>query len=391
MGTKGNSDPDSQGVKHSENAVHEPLPVRHEALPDLLTVRQIQERLGTIFPESFPERSLLVGLMAARVVFVFLYGGFVEGSGRFLRPSHVYLFTESQARMKSDAERRKWLVTANRPGFRPSGRRWYADTSREPIRDDLMRNQFLKRLGVMHKKPGAATTASTPVNYLDGGFAELFAPSLSGSPLEEQISRWRDRNLGAATLQRMALRGHGMEAGGSDVFVEMPDGTRMRISGGASALIVKGLIEDFAQRHLSHPGVLWLSASDRKSYPQFVDLAATVGLRFDLNAELPDLILADMTDPPTFLLCEVVATDGAVTEERRRDLLALVGESSIPDSAVKFLSAFEDRAAPAFRKNFPAIALGSLVWFRTEPDLLVTLTTARRKELLGSDEEGFGD
>jgi hypothetical protein len=51
-----------------------------------------------------------------------------------------------------------------------------------------------------------------------------------------------------------------------------------------------------------------------------------------------------------------------------------------PPDAVEFLTAFEDRGAPAFRKNFSHLAVDSLVWFRTEPDLLVILSTAKPKK-----------
>lgn len=72
--------------------------------------------------------------MAAHVVFVFLYGGFIEHSGRLLRPSLVYFFTAEQADRTASADRLAWLASAFRPGFRPNGKRWYADNSRESIR-----------------------------------------------------------------------------------------------------------------------------------------------------------------------------------------------------------------------------------------------------------------
>lgn len=310
--------------------------------------------------------------MASRVVFVFLYGGFVEGSERFLRPSHVYFFTEEQSRKTTDTERLSWLSLAGKAGFRPEGRRWYADNSRESIRDDLMRNQLF-RLGITQKLPGFPPTSSRPIHFLTTGFADLFDPILVGNDLHEAVLRWRARNLDRATLQRMVLRAQGVDEKAGDILVDMPDGTRIRIAAGPSSLIVKGLIEDFAKRHMKKPAVLWLSASDKKAYPQFVELAASVGLTFDLNAELPDAILAEMSDAARFILCEAVATDGAATEARKQALLALVRTSNIPETAVEFLSAFEDREAEAFRKNFSKLAMNSLVWFRTEPDLLVIL------------------
>jgi len=348
------------------------------SLPALPSVEEVKRRLEIIFPEIFPDRSILVGIMAARVFFVFLYGGFVEGQGRFLRPSHIYFFTEEQANKITDSDRNHWLSVATRPGHRPEGKRWYADTSREPIRDDLMRNQLL-RLGIIQKLRGYAVTSSLPTNYLSSDFAALFNPILDEESLAAAISAWQLRHLNPATLQRMALRAQGIQAREGDVLIEMPDGSRIRISGGPSSQIIKGLIEDFTSRHMQNPAVLWLSASDKKAYPQFVELAAQVGLRFSLNAELPDLILADIGEAVRFLFCEVVATDGAITETRKQALLALVSGSNIPSSAVRFLSAFEDREASAFRKNFSQIAVDSLVWFRTEPDLIVILTTTKRK------------
>jgi hypothetical protein len=361
--------------KKSLANIDAPLPV----LPSLDTIRT---RLATIFPESFPDRGILVGAMSARVIYVFLYGGFVEGCGRFMRPSHVYLFTREQAMKITDAERLDWLLSSVSPGFRPHGQRWYADTSREPIRDNLMRNQLL-RLGIMKKEepPGHSVTSSRPINYLAAGFAELFEPSLSSNDFEGKAALWREENLDQATLQRMALRAHGAQAKVSDLLVDMPDGARIRISSGPSNEIVKDMIEQFAPRHLAEPVVLWVSASDKKSYPQFAETAASVGLRFDLNAELPDLILADLQDPVRFVMCEVVATDGAVTEMRKQALLDLVRASHIPEDNVEFLTAFEDRAAQPFRKNFSQLALNTCVWFRTEPDLLVTLSTKNMAEL----------
>ena len=179
----------------------------------------------------------------------------------------------------------------------------------------------------------------------------------------------------------MALRAQGVQAKEGDALINMPDGARIRITGGPSTLIVKGLIEEFAARHMKNPTVLWLSASDKKAYPQFVEISAAVGLQFDLSAELPDLILADMDGPIRFLFCEAVATDGPVTDARKEALLALIDFSHIPRQSVHFLTAFEDRESAAFRKSFSKLAVGTLVWFRTEPDLLVTLTKSNRDAL----------
>lgn len=346
------------------------MQTKYLALPALLTVAEIQERLGQIFPASFPDRNLLVGVMAARVIFVFLYGGFVEGSDRYLRPSYIYLFTEEQSEKTTDFERLAWGVEANRSGFRPDGKRWYADTSREPIRDDLIRNQLV-RLGIVNKLAGQAPTSSKPIYYLSASFAALFFGRIG----ESQIEDWRENNLDNASLQRMLLRAEGIHAKVGDVFVDMPDGQRIRLTAGLSSLIAKGLIEEFAKLHLVAPAVLWLSASDKKSDPEFKSRAAAVGLNFDLSGDLPDLVLVDTAVSGRFIFCEIVATDGAVTAKRREALLELVRASNIPESEIRFLSAFDDRQSSAFKKNVSQLAVDSWVWFRTEPHLLVILTT----------------
>lgn len=346
-------------------------------LPELAPIDEVRDRLGRVFPADFPDRGVLVGLMATRAVFVFLYGGFVEGAGRYLRPSFVYFFTEEQSVRMTEEDRTEWLRRAGLAKFRPQGTRWYADNSRESIRDDLLRNAML-RLGLVGKRSGVAVTSSKPSWYLAASFARLFDPGLGGVELDQAIETWRSGALDPGTLQRMALRAQGVERRDDELLVELPDGSRIRVAHGPSSLITKDLIEVLAPKFLGRPAVLWISASDRKAYPQFVELAASVGLRFDLNAELPDLILADLSTPIRFICCEVVATDGPVSEARKQALVGLMtAKSKISTSSLTFVTAYEDRNAAPFKKNFSQLARDSFVWFRTEPDLLVHLSTLR--------------
>lgn len=349
------------------------------AFPALLTVDQIRQRLELIFPGEFPDRAMLVGSMSARVIFVALYGGFIEGAGRCLRPSFIYHFTQQQSAKISDEDRHDWTSNAHKGGNRPDGTRWYADTSKEPIRDDLIRNRFLL-MGIMGRNApdDHNKTASTPIYFINSDFATLFDPALPAQALGVLVVEWRQKHLNPSTLQRMTLRAQGIHKQAGDVLVDMPNGERLRLSSGASNEIAKALIEDFASHHLKNPMVLWISASDRKSYPQFRELSESVGLKIDVNAELPDLILGDMGDPVTFYFCEVVITDGPVTDARKEALLALIRASSIPEADVRFLTAFGDRDAGPFRKLFSQLATDSLVWFRTEPETIVIISTKTR-------------
>ena len=348
------------------------------ALLTLVAVSEVQRRLEAIFPDAFPDRSILVGRMAAHVVFVFLYGGFIENCGRLLRPSVVYFFTAEQSDKTASADRLAWLASAFKPGYRPGGKRWYADNSRESIRDDLMQGRLLP-MGIIGRKEGVATTSSAPVYFLRAAFAALFDPTLRGPALLTAITAWRATHLASSTLKRMALKAQGALARQGDIFIEMPDGTRMRVSAGPSSPILQAMVEEFAPRWLHKPAVLWISASDRKLHPQFVQLAASIGLAFDASKELPDLILADLADPVRFLFCEIVATDGPVTAARKAALTAIAKRSGIEIEQLHFVTAFQDREAAAFRKTFSRIAPDSDVWFSTEPDLIVELRSAKQK------------
>ena len=310
--------------------------------------------------------------MAARVVFVFLYGGFIEGRVRLLRPSLVYFFTAEQSRRTAEPDRLTWFANAFKPGFRPSGTRWYADTSRESIRDDLIRNRLLT-MGMVGRVEGVATTSSAPVYFLRESFAALFDPDLKPSALDGAVEAWRLANLSPTALKRMALMAQGVVARSSDLLVTLPDRSVIRVAAGPSSPILQAMVEQFAVRWLREPAVLWISASDSKVQPMFVGRAAAIGLNLDPSNELPDLILADLAEPTRFLFCEIVATDGPVTDERKRVLTEIALRSGMDLRSLHFVTAFVDREAAAFRKTFSRIAPDSDVWFSTEPDLLLQL------------------
>jgi len=343
-------------------------------LPVLVPVDEVRRRLEAIFPAAFPDRGWLVGQLAARAVFVFLYGGFLDSAQRYLRPIVICRFTSAQAALTGEPARRQWLASAFRGGFRPGGSSWYADNTRESLRDDLFRSRLV-RMGIVLRKAGVPTTSSAPIYSLSDAFAALFDPRSSGVALDAAIKQWRGTHLTPESLKRMALKARGALHRSGDIVVELPDRSRLRLAAGPSSPIIKALIEDFAPRWLQSPVVLWVSASNVKVHPQFVELAASVGLRFDRSVLLPDLILADVEAPLSIVFCEVVATDGPVDADRKAALLGLAQRSDIAAEHVRFVSAYLDRESAPLRKTFHRVAVGSDVWFGNEPDLMVRLVT----------------
>lgn len=103
------------------------------ALPDLAT---IQDRLARIFPEGTPNRNYCTRQIAARTVFVMLYTGAIEGSGQWLAPKQVTHMSDSQAALLAEEDRIAYRADSMKPRFEHHGLRWYAENTREPIRDE---------------------------------------------------------------------------------------------------------------------------------------------------------------------------------------------------------------------------------------------------------------
>ena len=328
-----------------------------------------------MFEPGLETRQNLVREMAAKTIYVFLYGGMVEGADRYLRPSHIYFFTQDQARKLTQTQREQWAVDSRRPGFRPSGKRWYADTTREPIRDETIRFGLLD-IGAVGKKEGLPVTSSLPIYYLTREFAALFDPDLNGRDFQDAVTAWRKKHLTPAARARMALLAAGKVRKSDEVLVECPDGTIAKLSPGPSSLISKGVVEAFSSIFLEAPALLWLSESGTKVRYQDESTARAIGLYIDQRKILPDIILASVGasgEDTHLIFVEVVATDGPMSQSRRDSLLQYVAQAGFPEAQCWFGTAFEDRADSAFRKCLPQLAWGTFVWFRSEPKCLIWL------------------
>lgn len=349
-------------------------------LPPLLTLSEVQARLGLIFPAAFPDRGILVGIMAARVVFVSLYGGFLTGEKRFFRPSTITNFTDDQAAMATDEERADWVARCHKQGFKPKGTIWYANNSREPVRDDLIRNRFIP-LAIISKLEGYAPTHPAPIYSMAPAFAALFDPVLTDQALVTAIEAWRKANLNPLTMRRMALLASGVKAKSGSMDVMLPTtGKMLRLTAGEASVITKDVCEVLATKMFSEPVVVHVSLSDQKSFPELLGAANALGLEFDPSLELPDVVFVDVGQEPLCLVfVEVVHSDGPITELRAQALLKIAKSAGIEAEHVMLITAFEDRSADAFRKRFSELAVKSGVWFRSEPDMLMHLSQMRKR------------
>lgn len=131
------------------------------------------------------------------------------------------------------------------------------------------------------------------------------------------------------------------------------------------------LIKDWQSIHLSRMALSRIDLIRRGA----IQLSSSERPQLDYAKNLPDIILADVFPAaPKVVFVEVIATNGAITEQRRQALL----ESAVGYNRehLFFVSAFADRSAAAFRKLVAELAWGTFAWFASEPGKLLLFRNA---------------
>lgn len=343
----------------------------------LLTREEVHARLQVIFPDGAPNRAYLTRMLAASTVFVALYVDAIEGSGTYLGPKHVYRMTNEQAAQVDDASRAAYSTGVLRTGAHIEGRRWYQDNTREPIRDETLR-EGLVAIGAVTERTDLATTSSKPRYALKASFAALFDPALAGEALQARIAAWQAEALNKGALARLAIVRRGAGVSTDQVLVTFPNGETRRMKPGPSSEITKAVVEVFAPAFLTDPAVVFLSESGNKVVARDDELARSIGLAIQADKNLPDTILVDLGPVhPLLVFVEVVATDGPISQRRKEALEELVAEAGFPAEYVAFVTAYLDRSAGPFKKTVDSLAWGSYAWFAAEPERLMVFSEAR--------------
>lgn len=352
-------------------------------LPSAPSLQTIINRLPLIFPEGIEHRNYVIREMAAKTIFVMLYANAVEGTNRWLRPDQVTKMTDSQAAQATDDERLSWAKLSLVPGgMKDVSGCWYAQNTREPIRDETLRSGLILT-GAVIERAGLATTSAKPRYALNRDFAVLFAEDLPEKKVIKKILEWQQKYLNRGALARIQILKQGAVAAVDEngIFVSFPNGETRTMAVGPSSVISKAVIENFATRFLKTPGVIFLSESGNKVVAKDDKLARSIGLNIQADRNLPDIILVDIgPKDPLLVFVEVVATDGAVTSSRMKALLDIAVQAGFNHGQVAFVTAFSDRRAAAYRKLASELAWGSFAWFVSEPDKIVVLRQSGRKK-----------
>jgi len=349
----------------------------------------VAERLPIIFPEGTPNRNYCVRELAVSTVFTLLYIGAVEGSGRYLGPVHVYRMTDKQALKRSDADRSAYCKAVVGKRKKIAGKRWYADNTREPIRDETLRGGLVA-IGAVSARDDIPTTSGVPRYALKREFAALFSPVLQGAALADAIADFQKNSLSKSALARVAIVRSGVIASDNGTLVRFPSGETRKLSPGPSSAICQSIVEVFSGKFLTKPVVLWLSESGNKVVVRDDKLASSIGLKIEADKNLPDLILVDLgPSSPLIIFVEIVATDGAITPQRQESLYRITDAAGFGRHQIAFVTAYQDRSTAGFKKTVSHLAWNSFAWFASEPENLVHLRDgeqglARITEILSS-------
>ena len=203
-------------------------------LPPLLPVPDIHQRLQTIFPDGTVNRNYVTREIAAKTVFVMLYIGAVESADCWLRPDQVTRMTDAQALLAEDDSREAWSDQSMRPAGGSIEGQWYAANTREPIRDETLR-EGLVRMGAVKEREGLPTTSPRPRYALADEFARLFDPDLADAALQAAIEEWQTANLSSGALARVAILRRGAVARQGRALVTFPNGETRHLDPGPSS------------------------------------------------------------------------------------------------------------------------------------------------------------
>jgi BsuBI/PstI restriction endonuclease domain/BsuBI/PstI restriction endonuclease HTH domain len=351
------------------------------ALPPIIGRDEAEQRLLAIFPRAAFDTALSSPIAAAGVV-TMLYTGAVVPEGeepsdthRWMSPTRALWMSTDAMTHTTDDDRDQWhhavtkgkdhvasLLTQWGHEHRP----WYGDTSREPLRDETLK-QMLARGAVIWRQ-GKAKNYGGPRWALAGSFASLFDPALTGNALIAAIDQWREEHLDPLEMVKISVNAS-LQASTTAVTVVLPhDNTVRQLEPGAASAILKGVIEQWAPNRLTVPVVVSISEPGNKLYVADAQLLAAAGISINVNTLLPDALIVDIgTKPAQFWIVEAVATDGEINEARKAALIQWATDQKIPAVRCRFLSAFTSRNSAPARRRLKDLATDSFAWFLDEP------------------------
>ncbi|MGH7061241.1 MAG: hypothetical protein ACREFH_12700 [Stellaceae bacterium] len=137
--------------------------------------------------------------------------------------------------------RRTYIAAVQKRGSALPAHHWFQDNTREPIRDETLRDGLVN-VGAVITLSGIPTTSSRGRYALQTAFATLFSPALTAEQLELAITAWQQRYLSPGALARVRLRQRSAINAQSKVLVTLPNGEARQMEAGPSSVITKAVV-----------------------------------------------------------------------------------------------------------------------------------------------------
>ncbi len=336
-------------------------------------IEEIQDRLKQIFPRDVDINGYITREMGAKSVYTMLYCFCVEAN-EWIRPATITCMTDEQAAILNPESRKQWLtISQGTKAPRDIPGRWYKPNTREPIRDETLREMV--RLNAVLERTGLPTTSPLPRYSLHGKFTALFNPNIQGETLKNAIITWQNEFLSAPALARLALNKRMVSAHSDGVLVNLPNGETRKLASGPSSELAKAVVEQFTKNFIKEPAVILMSESAKKLLLKDDEICRAIGFNVNVSEVLPDLILAELGETqPIIVFVECVATDGPINDRRKQELIKLAKEANYNETDCAFITVFKDRSDSASRKLVPSVAWNTFIWYASEPEGIVYLS-----------------
>lgn len=234
----------------------------------------------------------------------------------------------------------------------------YAPNTRESIRDDAIK--FFVQEGLLLRNPdnpGRPTNSGKTVYQIE--------PTALGLLRKVGTPAW-ETSLKNYLTSREALKHEiARKRTLARVPVILPDGSKVALSPGGQNPLIKAIIEQFCPIYAPGGVVLYIGDTENKFVHLESDGLASLGIKLDSAAKIPDVIVHD-TKRNWLLLIEAVTSAGPVDGKRRKELKDLFAGCKV---GLVFVTAFETRRT--MQSFVSQISWESEVWISEDPEHMI--------------------
>ena len=234
----------------------------------------------------------------------------------------------------------------------------YAPNTRETIRDDAVK--FFVEAGLLLRNPD---DPHRPTN--SGKTVYQIEPSALALLRKVGTSAW------APALKKYLASREGLTneiartRRSARVPVTLPNRSQVALSPGGQNPLIKAIIEHFCPIFAPGGVVLYIGDTENKFVHLEAESLASLGVKLDSAAKIPDVIVHDQAKN-WVLLIEAVTSTGPVDGKRRKELKELFAGCK---AGLVFVTAFETRRT--MQSFLSHIAWESEVWIAEDPDHMI--------------------